>query len=95
MTGRRPSGGAYTSPSTFRLMIRREFYDCCAICAWDGAPCDVCHIVARKDGGTDTLDNVVMLCPNHHRRFDLGLIPAGVVRRARETVLRHPSSPPS
>jgi len=89
MTGRRPSGGIYTSPSTFRLMIRREFFDRCAICGWDTTPCDVAHIIDRKDGGPDSLENVVMLCPNHHRAFDMKLIPVETIRLARETILRN------
>lgn len=90
MTGRRPSNGVYASSSTFRVMIRREFTDRCAICSWAEAPCDVAHIVARKSGGTDDLENVVMLCPNHHRLFDLGLIPEDMVRAARVNCLAHP-----
>lgn len=74
--------------STFTKSMRRFFYDRCAICGWDQAPCDVCHIEARKDGGEDALDNVVMLCPNHHRLFDLGRIPVDQIREARQTILR-------
>jgi hypothetical protein len=93
MTGRRPSNGVYTSPATFRYMIRREFRDRCAICGWDEAPCDVAHIDGRKDGGAATLDNVTMLCPNHHRMFNLGLIPAEEIRATRVNVLKHQLSP--
>jgi hypothetical protein len=75
-------------PSTFRKSMRRFFYDRCAICGWDLAPCDVAHIVSRKDGCEDVLENVVMLCPNDHRLFDLGKIPVEQVRQARMTVLR-------
>jgi predicted restriction endonuclease len=89
MTGRRPANGVYTSPSTFRRMIRPGFIDRCALCNWAEAPCDVAHIVARKAGGTDDLENVVMLCPNHHRMFDLGLIPAEEIRTARTNCLIH------
>lgn len=89
MTGRRPNQGVYSSPPSFRQMIRRDFYDRCAICSWDTTPCDVAHIIARKDGGTDTLDNVTMLCPNHHRAFDMGLISTEAVQRARKTILKH------
>ena len=88
MTGRRPSGGVYTSPSTFRLMVRREFHDRCAICGWDETPCDVAHIEARKNGGYDNIENVTMLCPNHHRKFDMGLIPVEMIRATREGVLK-------
>jgi len=69
-------------------MARRAFAPRCAICGWAEAPCDVCHIVAKKSGGSDSLDNVVMLCPNHHRVFDRGMITADAVRRAREGTLR-------
>jgi endogenous inhibitor of DNA gyrase (YacG/DUF329 family) len=89
MTGRRPNGGIYTSPSTFRVMIRREFYDRCAICGWSETPCDVAHIVPRKAGGEDALENVTILCPNHHRMYDLGLIAESHIRETRASALRH------
>lgn len=107
MTGRRPSNGVYANASSFRAMARHHFYDRCAICAWPlrevlypypafpGVSCDVCHIVARKNGGTDTLDNVVLLCPNHHRLFDLGLIPVEKIRQARANALRIAGPVPS
>jgi hypothetical protein len=95
MTGRRPSNGVYTSPSTFRLMIRREFYNRCAICGWDKLPCDVAHIDSRKNGGADSIVNVTMLCPNHHREYDGGLIPIEEIYATRVNVLRHQPSPPS
>ena len=74
--------------STFRKSMRRFFHDRCAICGWDLAPCDVAHIVDRRNGGEDVLENVVMLCPNHHRLFDLGKIPAEQVRKSRAKILR-------
>lgn len=79
---------AYGLNATFRKSMRRFLYDRCAICGWDTTPCDVAHIVGRKDGGTDTLDNVTMLCPNHHRAFDLGLIPVEAIHASRLQVLR-------
>jgi 5-methylcytosine-specific restriction endonuclease McrA len=75
------------SPSTFRKAIRVKFLDRCAICGWDEAPCDVCHIVARKHGGENAYDNVLMLCPNHHRLFDCGRIPVDAVLAARPNCL--------
>jgi predicted restriction endonuclease len=94
MTGRRPSNGVYVNSGTFRSMIRREFYDRCSLCGWDKLPCDVAHILSREDGGDDSLENVTMLCPTHHREYDGGLIPIEEIRAARENVLKHqPSSP--
>lgn len=46
----------------------------CLICGWDEAVTDVCHITAVKDGGVNAEDNVVRLCPNHHRLFDCGKV---------------------
>lgn len=88
MTGRRPKNGIYKNAVTFRAMIRREFHDRCAICGWDETPCDVAHIEARKNGGYDSIENVTMLCPNHHRKFDMGLIPVEEVRSSRVLVLK-------
>jgi 5-methylcytosine-specific restriction protein A len=44
-------------------------------CIWPGctAPpgwCEVAHIIAWYFGGATDLDNLVLLCPFHHRRFD-------------------------
>jgi predicted restriction endonuclease len=72
------------SPSTFRKAIRAKFLDRCAVCGWDEAPCDVAHIVP----GVHEFENVVMLCPNHHRLFDRGQISPDEVRAARVTILR-------
>jgi|SRR5580765_2018672 endogenous inhibitor of DNA gyrase (YacG/DUF329 family) len=93
MTGRRPSNSVYTSHHTFRAIIRREFRDQCSLCGWAEAPCDVAHIISRKDGGDDSIENVTMLCPNHHRMYDCGLIPAEEIRASRENVLKHQPSP--
>lgn len=40
---------------------------------FDGEPFLECHhVVPLSDGGTDTIDNTVALCPNCHRRMHLG-----------------------
>lgn len=64
------------------------FHDACAICGWAEETCDVCHIVPIKEGGEDTVDNVVILCPNHHRLFDRGRISIVEVLQAREQSLK-------
>ncbi|MDR3050069.1 MAG: HNH endonuclease [Elusimicrobiota bacterium] len=30
------------------------------------------HITPKAEGGSETLDNILVLCPNHHKEFDLG-----------------------
>lgn len=41
--------------------------DSCEICGWQEAACDVHHLHERHKGGKNTLDNAIVLCPNHHR----------------------------
>jgi len=35
---------------------------------------EAAHITTKKDKGTETPDNILILCPNHHKEFDLGLV---------------------
>ena len=68
----------------------------CAICGWrarekrflnpSGIPtktfgCELHHIIAVKDGGVDTLENTIILCPNHHKECNLGLMSKEEVRK--------------
>lgn len=39
----------------------------CSICGWNESTCDVHHIVAKKDGGTNEMSNLICVCPNCHR----------------------------
>jgi hypothetical protein len=39
------------------------------------------HILARRDGGTNRIENLSLLCPNHHKMAHLGLVaPAELTR---------------
>lgn len=54
---------------------RCEVPDCPSprIEAADGEPIvEVHHLQRLADGGPDTIDNTVCVCPNHHREFHLG-----------------------
>lgn len=33
---------------------------------------EAAHIKPKKDGGNETPDNIIILCPNHHVEFDMG-----------------------
>lgn len=55
-------------PSYFRNYPKK-----CAICDFD-IVVDLHHIVAKADGGSDTFENLIPLCPNHHALADRGLI---------------------
>lgn len=45
----------------------------CAICGWNKAICDVHHIIPRKNGGDNSNDNLIVLCPNCHREIHSGM----------------------
>lgn len=34
---------------------------------------EAAHIVPKSSGGPETPDNILILCPNHHKEFDLGV----------------------
>jgi endogenous inhibitor of DNA gyrase (YacG/DUF329 family) len=87
--------GVYVNSLSFRSSVRVRFIDRCAICGWDEDSNDICHIVPTSQGGEHAVENVVMLCPNHHRLFDRGKIPVETVRAARENCLPHDSTPAS
>lgn len=64
-----------------RTIFYRETKDVkCAVCGYDKY-IEVCHIKAVKDFNDDTkiseincIDNLIGLCPNHHKEYDNGLI---------------------
>lgn len=73
----------------------------CAICGWRATEelithnghtqkaygNEIHHIIAVKDGGKATEDNLLLLCPNHHKQADLGLIPLDELRNYRKPPL--------
>jgi predicted restriction endonuclease len=46
----------------------------CELCGWDTTTRDVHHILPVNEGGKNTLDNVIVVCPNHHRMYHKQLI---------------------
>lgn len=59
-----------------QIKILRDFK--CQICGTtiikkDGSQyVEAAHIKAKFQKGRETLDNIILLCPNHHKEFDLG-----------------------
>lgn len=53
--------------------LQRQYEGRCQICGWDPSAvyhrqlCEGHHIQWLSRGGWDTLDNLILLCPNHHR----------------------------
>lgn len=62
----------------------------CQICGEDRA-FDMAHIVDDRHGGPMEADNILLLCPNHHRFFGSGSLEPGewaVIREKVETARR-------
>ena len=67
----------------------------CAICKWQATPDiitvnnqkqvargnEIHHITAVKDGGEAKEDNLILLCPNHHKQADLGILTKDELRK--------------
>lgn len=45
----------------------------CEICSWNDAPRDSHHILPVSKGGKSTIDNLISLCPNCHRKAHYNL----------------------
>lgn len=73
----------YKTKATWSDALKKCFPDACAICEWNGAPCDCHHITPRSKGGKHTLVNGIILCPNHHRMAHSGKISAETLTAAR------------
>lgn len=58
-------------------------------CGWKEATRDIHHIVPIAQGGKNTLDNVIVVCPNHHRMFHHNLISEETVKTAFKLRLYH------
>ncbi len=83
-----PSGTRPHIPTYIRDDVRAESHQGCAICgAMDNG--EVAHIEPAAKSSNNSPDNLLLLCPNHHSKYDLGFAPASnvdekVVRAAKE-----------
>jgi hypothetical protein len=57
------------SKRTISKILRRSNY-CCVLCGWDKSICDIHHIIPRRDGGSDDMNNLIGVCPNCHREIE-------------------------
>lgn len=61
------SGAVYATKKSWSDAVRREKGSACEVCGWGKASCDVHHRIPRSEGGLNTIENGVVLCPNCHR----------------------------
>ena len=82
------------TPSIRRALIARDggcVIDCC------GAPpghCDAHHLTHWANGGTTNLDNLVLVCPPHHRAIHRGTWHASITNGQVQTVRPPWADPP-
>lgn len=76
----------YRSSESVKRIVRRTFGDKCMECGWDKAACDGHHIIPSSQGGLNTIENIVILCPNCHRLAHRNIL---TVERLKEI---HPTS---
>ena len=64
----------------------------CFICGYDRF-IEFCHLVPAKVGGTIHPDNILPLCPNHHRLFDHNLLTSIETDKISENIKQAFSNP--
>lgn len=64
----------------FQREAIRKFGYRCMICGYDRIV-HAHHIERRSIAGDDSMDNAIMLCPNHHAEADLGIITPEELRK--------------
>lgn len=78
-----PNYRGTNNPITARKIALKLYSPRCMICGWDIAV-DVHHIIPRRHGGTNDPENLIILCPNHHRMADLAMIATDELQTALE-----------
>lgn len=74
----------YANKGAWNMAMRRIYPNRCMKCGWDDASCDTHHIVPKSKGGKFTIENGIILCPNHHRMADFGMISESELRRIKD-----------
>jgi putative restriction endonuclease len=58
----------------FQIYINKIYKGKCAICGLQANLTEAAHIIAVSKKGTDEAGNGILLCRNHHKAYDSGLI---------------------
>ena len=79
--------------ASIRVLVQSAYNYKCAICGWQNTSdemlngrgnlshgCEIHHIVPASKGGTEEWTNLILLCPNHHKQANLGLISESELR---------------
>lgn len=60
-------GHCYRSRAAWAKAVIRHYCNRCMSCGWDKARCDAHHRIPKSEGGSHTIANGRVLCPNCHR----------------------------
>ena len=80
--------------------VYRAYNSSCAICGWRATDeliiskgkiqyaygNEIHHITPIAEGGRETADNIILLCPNHHKQADLGILSREELRKLTKTI---------
>ena len=78
--GSAPERARSNNLHTARDSARKHLGEKCLLCGFD-IFVETHHIVARRDGGTNRIENLSLLCPNHHKMAHLGIIAPAELKR--------------
>lgn len=71
-------GSAYRRDILAIALIKSLRGEVCQLCAKQiqkrngGFYIEAAHLIPKRNGGSELPSNIVLLCPNHHKEFDLG-----------------------
>jgi hypothetical protein len=68
-----PNYRGSSNQTTARQLAFSRYGRRCMVCGWETAV-DVHHVTPVRHGGTNDVENLAVLCPNHHRMADAGLL---------------------
>jgi predicted restriction endonuclease len=71
---------------TIRKRAKLLYGNKCAVCSWSEASCDAHHIIPVSTGGENIVENIIILCPNHHRLAHNGILTVPNLLRLREKI---------
>lgn len=76
------------SQQRFRRQLLESLPNRCAVCHLDRVEIlDAAHVIPHSQGGRASLANGQLLCANHHRAFDVGLLRWDIAAAAFEWVI--------
>lgn len=87
--------GNYSHKGYLAKEIVFNYGERCAICGWQATPelievngrkqwahgNDIHHIVPASEGGLSDYENLILLCPNHHKMAHMGLLSREELKR--------------